>query len=1801
MFNPQSGNNEFIEIYNRSETQSFDLSNYKIIYYTSNADLITSAGFGLILPPKSYAVILEGDYDFATGIYNSIIHANALKLKISDNSFGTSGMANTSNRPVWFVNATNDTLDRHSYTANNGTGYSDEKIIVNRDSLATNWANSLITNGTPGFKNSVTPLNYDLKIKSLTISPSVPIQGDDVQIFSSISNSGILAASAYTIEIFNDANFDSTGSISEVIYSQTFSNLSPNDSITVNTALASIAAGNYHVISKVTADLDEDTSNNKKILRFTAYPPGNNYNDLVINEIMYAPLTNEPEWVELYNRNAEPINLKKWKLGDNSILTNITSNDAFIQPLSFVVLSKDSSIINFFQKVSNLIVFNLPALNNTGDAVVLKDSLSVLMDSLSYSPDWGGNVNGKSLERISVNNTSTNKTNWGASQSIYKATPGYVNSITIKDNDLRITSFKNKKDFSIIGEQAEFEIKIQNKGLNSYANYLVNIFNDVNKDSIPQSSEFIGQVMGSFLASGDSSQLDFSTTNFVQGKNYFIAKLEVVSDDDTTNNFSFTNFSGVIVNEIRNDIVINEIMYAPNSPEPEWIEIYNRSSKIIDIKNYKIADNSDTVFVIKNTTILNPGEYFIVTSDTTLKRYYNILSSFISAPIPSLNNSGDKIIILDSLNRTIDSLQYFASWGGSTGKSLERISVEHFSTDSSNWKTSASKYRATPGYVNSLTPKDNDLMLPSFTMKKDFALIGEQATFEIKILNKGLTASQYFLVNIFNDANKDSIPQSSEMIGQANGTSLASNDSTLLEFSTTKFVQGENYFIAKLEATPDDDTTNNISFTNFVGVVVNEIRNDIVINEIMFAPNSPEPEWIEIFNRSNKVIDFKNYKIADNSDTVTVINKPTILNPGEYFIIASDTTLNKYYNVLSPFISAAIPSLNNSGDKIIILDSLNRTIDSLHYFASWGGSTGKSLERIDVEHFSTDSSNWQTSQSKYKATPGYINSISLKSFDIQVTNIVFNPSLPFFADSVVISAKVKNKGMNAASFNLKLWEDTNLDSLPNILISSLDGINLLPGDSTNVQFSFTLNNLQSEKGLLAVADFIQDQDTSNNYFYKKITPGYPPNTILINEILYSPINGEPEWIEIFNNSNDSINLKNWSVTDVLTTPVTAKINDEFYLKEKSFLVLAKDTTLQFYHRLVPSKVIKINLPVLNNDVDGVVLKDNRGVTIDSVKFSSELGGTGGKSLERISLAVPSNLFGNWGSSTDIELSTPGRINSITPKQFDLSIAEISFNPRFPVSGENVLINAKVKNNASSSANNFSVEFWTDSDSNQIVDQLLSRIDGLSMTASDSSVISSTLPILNLNSKILTAVKIIFSADEDTLNNYAEKSVEPGFPERSIIINEVMYEPINGEPEWIELVNISDKTIDIKDWSVSDILTTPTKIFITNSTEEIQPGEYFVLARDTSFYNFHSPANYKVNLINFGTLGNTEDGIVVYDFRNGIIDSFFYKSSWGGKNGYSLERISLTQPTNDSSNWITSLSVNRSTPGLVNSIFNIPSYEKNELVINEIMFDPDIDNSEFIEFLNLSSDSINVGGWQVEDENQNISKLSVTSLLLPTNQYFLLIADSLTINKYNLQSYPYKSVLDETSLGLINTGELILLKDTRGNTIDSVWYSDKWHNKNFVNTNNISLERINPHLNGNDTKNWSSSVSSNGASPAMQNSIFTDNQNRSNNISVSPNPFSPDNDGFEDFTIINYTLGQQTSQVRIKIFDSKGRLVRTLSNNQPSGSTGSLVFDGIGDDGTALRIGIYIIFLEALNETEGVVETLKTTVVVARKL
>lgn len=101
-------------------------------------------------------------------------------------------------------------------------------------------------------------------------------------------------------------------------------------------------------------------------------------------------------------------------------------------------------------------------------------------------------------------------------------------------------------------------------------------------------------------------------------------------------------------------------------------------------------------------------------------------------------------------------------------------------------------------------------------------------------------------------------------------------------------------------------------------------------------------------------------------------------------------------------------------------------------------------------------------------------------------------------------------------------------------------------------------------------------------------------------------------------------------------------------------------------------------------------------------------------------------------------------------------------------------------------------------------------------------------------------------------------------------------------------------------------------------------------------------------------------------------------------------------------------------------------------------------------------------------------------------------------------------------------------------------------------------------------NWSSCVNKFGGTPGKQNSIFIDKEVSRAKLKIFPNPFSPDNDGHEDFSIISYNLKEPISQIRIRIYDSKGRIVRNLANNLSSGSSGEIMFNGLDDQKIRLK-------------------------------
>lgn len=85
------------------------------------------------------------------------------------------------------------------------------------------------------------------------------------------------------------------------------------------------------------------------------------------------------------------------------------------------------------------------------------------------------------------------------------------------------------------------------------------------------------------------------------------------------------------------------------------------------------------------------------------------------------------------------------------------------------------------------------------------------------------------------------------------------------------------------------------------------------------------------------------------------------------------------------------------------------------------------------------------------------------------------------------------------------------------------------------------------------------------------------------------------------------------------------------------------------------------------------------------------------------------------------------------------------------------------------------------------------------------------------------------------------------------------------------------------------------------------------------------------------------------------------------------------------------------------------------------------------------------------------------------------------------------------------------------------------------------------------------------------------------------------------TVIHYELPSSAATIRIRIYDSAGRLVRSLAENEPSGSRGDLIWDGFDNSRKRARIGIYFILLEALDGNGGAIRASKSAVVVAAKM
>ena len=158
------------------------------------------------------------------------------------------------------------------------------------------------------------------------------------------------------------------------------------------------------------------------------------WSNIVINEVYYdtdartfgngnsfkTEEEGKNEWIELYNPNSFPINIKDWSITDNTY-TKLVAPNIDIPANGFALLSHDNSTWHFWGDPSgaDIEIINLTGntdwLSNDGDKVVLKDSSGSIVDQMSYgdnttvfSPACADVGQGHSLERKTLGGTDTN-------------------------------------------------------------------------------------------------------------------------------------------------------------------------------------------------------------------------------------------------------------------------------------------------------------------------------------------------------------------------------------------------------------------------------------------------------------------------------------------------------------------------------------------------------------------------------------------------------------------------------------------------------------------------------------------------------------------------------------------------------------------------------------------------------------------------------------------------------------------------------------------------------------------------------------------------------------------------------------------------------------------------------------------------------------------------------------------------------------------------------------------------------------------------------------------------------------------------------------------------------------------------------------------------------------------------------------------------------------------------------------------------------------------------------------------------
>ncbi len=427
---------------------------------------------------------------------------------------------------------------------------------------------------------------------------------------------------------------------------------------------------------------------------------------------------------------------------------------------------------------------------------------------------------------------------------------------------------------------------------------------------------------------------------------------------------------------------------------------------------------------------------------------------------------------------------------------------------------------------------------------------------------------------------------------------------------------------------------------------------EVIINEIMADPTPvvglPEAEFIEVHNTTtNKSFDLAGWTFTDGSTTAIL---PThVLAPGAHAIIVDDGVAALFGAFANVIVVSTFPSLNNDGDPLVLNNDSGTSIDAVTYALAWYQDATKALggwtlERIDPTAPCSGAANWKASNAGAGGTPSATNSVFA---------IVPDNTAPALSSVQVVDASTLvllfSEAMDVASLASGTYTIAPAVGIANVQAIGDNSVQLTLSGTLTVGSAYSIS-------VTGVSDCPGNTIGTSNTRSFALPEPVAPGDVVINEMLYDPVTGGSDFVELYNRSAKTLSLANWKLANVsngevgdalpITTASSLLLPGEYVLITEN----TTDTRIR-YPQSLTDRFVETDMPSYNNGEGSVVLQAPDGTELDRFDYTDDLhfglvNDVEGYSLERIDPDRATNDNTNWQTASDVAgKATPGFRNS----------------------------------------------------------------------------------------------------------------------------------------------------------------------------------------------------------------------------------------------------------------------------------------------------------------------------------------------------------------------------------------------------------------------------------------------------------------------------------------------------------------------------------------------------------------------------